>query len=141
MPLRDMGPFFPRFAGEDEMENSLRQGAKLYSARALRKSETLAEKRLWEQLRNRNLEGFKFSRQVSIGPYIADFVCREQRLIVEVDGATHSTDEELAHDRRRTEFLKSEGYAVTRFQNDEVLNGMDEVLTLTLQALRNRPRP
>ena len=65
------------------------------------------------------LDGFKFSRQVPIGAYIADFVCREQRLIVEVDGATHSTDEELAHDRRRSEFLKSEGYAVIRFQNDE----------------------
>jgi very-short-patch-repair endonuclease len=87
------------------------------------------------------MEGFKFSRQVPIGPYIADFVCREQRVIVEVDGATHSTDEELAHDRRRSEFVKSEGYAVIRFQNDEVLNGMDEVLTLTLQALRNCPRP
>jgi very-short-patch-repair endonuclease len=64
----------------------MRQGAKIYSARALRKSETLAEKRLWEQLRNRTLEGFKFSRQVPIGPYIADFVCREQRMIVEADG-------------------------------------------------------
>ena len=123
------------------MENILRQGAKIYSARSLRKNETLAEKRLWEQLRNRTLESFKFSRQVPIGPFIADFVCRDQRLIVEVDGATHSTDEELDYDNRRTGFLKSEGYAVIRFQNDEILNGMDEVLTLILQALRNRPRP
>jgi very-short-patch-repair endonuclease len=119
----------------------MRQGAKLYSARALRKSETLAEKRLWEQLRNRTLGGFKFSRQVPIGPYIADFACREQRLIVEVDGATHSAEEELAHDNRRTEFLKSEGYGVNRFQNDEILNGIDEVLTLILQTLRHRPLP
>ena len=119
----------------------MRQGAKVYSARSLRKSETLAEKRLWEQLRNRTLEGFKFSRQVPIGPYIVDFVCREQRLVVEVDGATHSTDEELTHDNHRTGFLKSVGYDVIRFQNDEILNGMDEVLTLILQALRNRPLP
>jgi very-short-patch-repair endonuclease len=123
------------------MENILRQGAKVYSARSLRKSETLSEKRLWEQLRNRNLESFKFSRQVPIGPFIADFVCRDQRLIVEVDGATHSTDEELDYDNRRTGFLKSEGYVVIRFENDEILNGMDEVLTLILQALRIRPRP
>ena len=88
-----------------------------------------------------NPGGFKFSRQVPIGPYIVDFACREQRLIVEVDGATHSTEEELAHDNRRTEFLKSEGNGVIRFQNDEVLNGMDEVLTLILQTLRNRPLP
>ncbi|HUQ35467.1 MAG TPA: endonuclease domain-containing protein [Aestuariivirga sp.] len=119
----------------------MRHGAKLYSARTLRKSETLAEKRLWEQLRNRNLDSFKFSRQVPIGPYIVDFACREQRLVIEVDGATHSTDEELAHDNRRTEFLKSEVYGVIRFQNNEILNGMDEVLTLILQALRNRPLP
>jgi very-short-patch-repair endonuclease len=123
------------------MENILRQGAKVYSARILRKSETLAEKHLWEQLRNRTLEGFKFSRQIPVGSYIVDFACRERRLIVEVDGATHSTEQELIHDNRRTEFLKSEGYAVIRFQNDEVQNGMDEVLTLILQALRNRPRP
>jgi very-short-patch-repair endonuclease len=123
------------------MENILRQGAKLYSARALRRDETLAEKRLWEQLRNRTLEGFKFSRQVPIGSFIADFVCRKQRLIVEVDGATHSTDEEQAYDIRRTGFLKFEGYTVIRFQNDEILNGMDEVLTLILQVLRNRPLP
>ena len=119
----------------------MRQGAKLYSARTLRKAETLAEKRLWEQLRNRTLEGFKFSRQVPIGPYIVDFACREQRLIVEVDGATHSTEEELAHDNRRTELLKSERYGIIRFQNDEILNGMDEVLTLIPQALRKRPLP
>jgi very-short-patch-repair endonuclease len=119
----------------------MRQGAKVYSARSLRKNETHAEKRLWEQLRNRILEGFKFSRQVPVGPYIADFVCREQQLVVEVDGATHSTGEELAHDNRRTGFLKSEGYTVIRFQNDEILNGIDEVLKLILQALRNRPLP
>jgi very-short-patch-repair endonuclease len=119
----------------------MRQGAKLYSARTLRKSETLAEKRLWEQLRNRNLDSFKFSRQVPIGPYIVDFACCERRLIVEVDGATHSTDEDLAHDTRRTGFLKSEGYGVIRFQNDEIMNGMDEVLTLLLQTLRKRPLP
>ena len=119
----------------------MRQGAKLYSARTLRKSETLAEKRLWEQLRNRTMDGFKFSRQVPIGPYIVDSACREQHSIVEVDGATHSTEEELAHDNRRTEFLKSEGYSVTRFQNDEILNGMAEVLTLILQTLRNPPLP
>ena len=123
------------------MENVLREGAKVYSARSLRKNETLAEKRLWEQLRNRTLEDFKFSRQVPVGSYIVDFVCREQRLVVEVDGATHSTDDELAQDNRRTEFLKSEGYDVIRFQNEEILNGMDEVLTLILQALRNRPLP
>src|SRR5687768_1981221 len=118
----------------------MRQGAKVGFARALRREQTIAEKRLWEQLRNRTLEGFKFSRQVPIGPYIADFVCREKRLIVEIDGATHSTEDELASDNRRSGFLKSESYNVIRFQNDEIMSGMDEVLTLILQALRNFPR-
>jgi very-short-patch-repair endonuclease len=62
-------------------------------------------------------------------------------LVVEVDRATHSTDEELAYDNRRTGILKSEGYTVIRFQNEEIVNGMDEVLTLILQALRNCPLP
>ena len=119
----------------------MRQGSKLNAARALRRNETFAEKRLWEQLRNRTLEGFKFARQVPIGPFVADFVCRDLKLIVEVDGATHSTDEELEKDMRRTEYLSGEGYHVIRFQNDEILNGMDQVLTLISEALQARPRP
>ncbi len=117
----------------------MRQGAKVGFARALRREQTIAEKRLWGQLRNRTLGGFKFSRQVPIGPYIADFVCRDQRLIIEVDGATHSTEDELANDNRRTGFLESGSYNGIRFQNDEIMSGMDEVLTLILQALRKLP--
>ena len=119
----------------------MRQGSKLNAARALRRNETFAEKRLWEQLRNWTLEGVKFARQVPIGPFIADFVCRELKLIVEVDGATHSTDEEVERDLRRTGYLTAHGYRVIRFQNDEILNGMDEVLTLMLEALHASPRP
>ena len=118
----------------------MRDGSKLNSARALRRNETFAEKRLWEQQRNRTVEGFKFGRQVPIGPFIADFVCRDLKLIIEVDGATHSTDEELQKDMRRTDYLVAYGYHVIRFQNDEILNGMDEVLTLILEALRSCPR-
>jgi very-short-patch-repair endonuclease len=61
-------------------------------------------------------------------------------MIVEVDGATHSTEDELACDNRRTGFLKSGSYKIIRFQNDEIMSGMVEVLTLILQALRNFPR-
>ena len=76
-------------------------------ARGLRRAQTPTEARLWSELRNRGLAGHKFVRQEPIGPYFADFLCRERALIVEVDGATHSTDEELAHDTRRTRFLKA----------------------------------
>jgi very-short-patch-repair endonuclease len=95
----------------------------------------LAEGRLWQQLRSNQLGGHKFVRQHPVGPYVADFACRSMRLIVEVDGATHSTEDELVHDARRTAFLETQGYRVLRIDNDEVLHGMDEVLVLILEAL------
>lgn len=106
-------------------------------ARDLRRRSTLAEARLWEQLRGRRLGGFKFARQSPAGSYIADFLCRERRLIVEVDGATHSTDEELEADRERTRFLGDHGFRVIRFSNDSVLDGMDGVLAVLLKALHS----
>src|SRR5262245_21994158 len=87
-------------------------------ARPLRRDETEAEYRLWGDLRNRLLNGFKFARQIPVGPYFADFVCREQRLIVELDGGHHS---ESRHDEFRTKLLNEHGYSVLRFWNDEVL--------------------
>jgi very-short-patch-repair endonuclease len=114
----------------------MREAAKLSTARDLRRDGTIAEKRLWEQLRNRKLAGLKFVRQAPIGPYIADFLCREWNLIVEVDGATHSTVAEIANDRRRTEALTARGYRVIRVQNEEVVHGMDQVLAIILEALR-----
>ena len=66
-------------------------------SRELRRAETPAEKLLWGKLRARRLCGYKFVRQEPIGPYFADFLCREHALVVEVDGATHSAEDELAH--------------------------------------------
>src|SRR5438477_1045618 len=67
-------------------------------ARSLRRADIPAEARLWSNLRGRRLQSFKFVRPEPIGPYIVDFLCREARLIVEVDGATHSEDREIAYD-------------------------------------------
>ncbi len=119
----------------------MRKGAKLRVDRNLRRTETLAEKRLWEQLRNRTLDGLKFVRQAPFGPDVIDFLNREHQFIIETDGATHSTDAEVIYDSRRTAFLAVESYRVIRFQNDEILNGMDEVLTLIIDVLQNLPRP
>jgi very-short-patch-repair endonuclease len=119
----------------------MREGQKTFTARRLRKDETQAEKRLWEQLRNRTLDGHKFVRQSPVGPYISDFMCREAKLIVEADGATHATPAELEHDRIRTHDLEAQGYRVLRFQNDEIINGMDEVLTIIRSALAHVPSP
>jgi very-short-patch-repair endonuclease len=79
-------------------------------ARALRRDQSEAERVLWRRLCDCGLAGFKFVRQAPIGPFFADFACREAKLVVEVDGATHSTDEELRRDRRREEFLRAQGY-------------------------------
>jgi very-short-patch-repair endonuclease len=119
----------------------MREGQKTFTARRLRRDETFAEKRLWEQLRNRMLDGHKFVRQCSAGPYVADFMCRELKLIVEADGATHSTAAELERDRARTRQLEVQGYRVLRFHNDEIINGMDEVLTIIRSAFALLPSP
>jgi very-short-patch-repair endonuclease len=86
---------------------------------------------MWSVLRGRRLNGMKFVRQYAIGPYFADFVCREQGIIVEIDGATHSTDDEIAHDTRRAEFLRTQGYRIFRVTNTDVyenLGGVREAL-------------
>jgi very-short-patch-repair endonuclease len=83
-------------------------------------------------LRNRQLGGHKFVRQMPIGAYFADFVCRERRVVVEVDGGTHSTDKEVAYDAKRTLDLRSEGYRVFRVCNDDVYRNIDYVLDALL---------
>jgi len=103
-------------------------------ARALRKNMTDAVRALWHSLRNRQLGGFKFRRQKPIGSYIADFVCIEKKIIIEVDGGQHALQKE--HDIKRSEYLKEEGYRVLRFWNNEVLTETDAVLNNILKSLR-----
>jgi very-short-patch-repair endonuclease len=102
-------------------------------ARSLRRSLTKQEFLLWRRLRDRQLEGFKFVRQEPIGPYYADFACRERRLIVEVDGSQHF---ESAKDARRDKALAELGYRVIRVWNNDVLNNIDGVLEMLLVELR-----
>ncbi len=93
-------------------------------ARRLRKSSTFAERKLWKYLRSRALSGFKFVRQEPIGPFVVDFVCRERRLIVEVDGGQHATDKRnVIRDR----CLSAHRYRVLRFWNNEVLGNIEGV--------------
>ena len=110
-------------------------------SRSLREGQGPAETLIWRALRGRGLGGFKFVRQEPIGPYFADFVCRDAKLIVEIDGATHSTEEELRHDARRTEFLQAQGYRLVRFVNEEVYRNMNGVLETFLAKLDERPSP
>jgi very-short-patch-repair endonuclease len=102
-------------------------------ARRLRVNQTDAEAKLWRRLRDRQVAGAKFVRQESIGPYICDFACREQKLVIEVDGGQHlEALADLARDRE----LASRGYRVLRFWNNDVLDNIDGVLFAVDAALR-----
>jgi very-short-patch-repair endonuclease len=104
-------------------------------ARVLRAAQTEAERRLWQRLRNRQLNGAKFRRQSLIGPYIGDFFCLEAPMVAELDGSQHGEERERQADERRTEYLKSQGYRVLRFWNEEVLNNIDGVLETIVRHL------
>ena len=95
-------------------------------ARNLRKNLTEAEKLIWRRLRNRQLAGCKFRRQHPIGPYIVDFVCLAQKLVIELDGGQHMTA--IGYDTKRSEFLEGKGYRVLRFWNHDVFTDTDTVL-------------
>ena len=105
--------------------------------RRLRTVQTDAERKLWHRLRDRRLAGFKFARQESIGPYVADFVCREFRLIVEADGSQHSGS---AHDETRDAWLVGKGYRILRFWNADIMTTLESVLDTILAALPPSPR-
>lgn len=109
-------------------------------SRTLRRQSTSAEDRLWSGLRNRNLGGYKFVRQAPLGPFVVDFLCREHRLVVEVDGATHSEPHEIAADCARTRYLESLGYRVFRAWNGDVYENIDGVLEKLLALLEGRLR-
>jgi len=100
-------------------------------AAPLRRRATDAELSLWFELRSRRLGGHKFRRQWTLHPYVVDFCCLEQRLIVEVDGGQHSPE----RDAIRTGALKAQGFRVLRFWNNDVLGNMDGVLTVILETL------
>ncbi|MFN3746355.1 MAG: endonuclease domain-containing protein [Hyphomicrobiaceae bacterium] len=101
-------------------------------SRVLRANETSAEAKLWAELRNRQLGNLKFVRQAPIGNYFVDFLCRERKVIVEIDGGTHSTDAELARDSVRSDELSGRGYRVFRVSNADVFEHLDEVLAALL---------
>ncbi|MEW9572445.1 endonuclease domain-containing protein [Rhodanobacter sp. Si-c] len=107
-------------------------------ARRLRVDQTDAEQKLWYHLRNRHLQGWKFRRQHEIDRYIADFLCRDAALIVELDGAQHG--EQVAYDEARTRKLESMGYRVLRFWDNDVLTNIEGVLEVILEALAS-PAP
>jgi very-short-patch-repair endonuclease len=104
-------------------------------ARDLRKHLTEVERIVWARLRSRRFAGYKFRRQMPVGRYIVDFVCLDRRLIIELDGGQHA--EQVRYDTERTAWLSSQGFAVLRFWNHEVLEDwevVEEVIWRRLQA-------
>src|SRR5262249_38244433 len=87
-----------------------------------------AEAALWAKLRNRQLGGLKFVRQAPIGPYFVDFLCRERKVIVEVDGETHGTEQQIHDDAIRSEALRAMGYRVFRVSNSDIYERLEYVL-------------
>ena len=100
----------------------------------MRGDPTDAEAKLWWELRDRRLDGIKFRRQFPIGSYIADFVCLDAKLIVELDGGQHS---ESRCDLVRDAELKERGFRILRFWNDEVLRELDAVCATIIAFVRD----
>ena len=108
-------------------------------ARELRKSPSEAERRLWAQLRYRQMSGHRFRRQHPIGWYIVDFACFERRLVVEVDGGQHEGQQ--TQDAIRSDWLQGQGYKVLRFWNNEIMEDIESVKLAILLALEPQETP
>jgi very-short-patch-repair endonuclease len=105
-------------------------------ARDLRQTDNPAEQSMWSLMKARGLGGYKFVRQMPIGPYFADFVCRERGVVIEVDGSQHL--ERAAHDRVRDEYMLSAGYSVYRVPVNSVLKEREAVCESILAVLEGR---
>ncbi len=120
-------------------QHSTRNPQALERGRELRQSVTESEKKLWGQLRSKQMYGFKFHRQQSVGAYIVDFVAHEAALIVELDGGQHAEQEN--YDTRRTRFLEQAGFRVLRFWNHEVMENLEGVLQIIGSAVQVERTP
>ncbi|WP_244446255.1 endonuclease domain-containing protein [Devosia riboflavina] len=108
------------------------------AAKTLRANMTDAERKLWSHIRDRQLLGCKLVRQLPVGPFIADFACREADLIIELDGGQHA---ENLRDEQRTAVLARHGYAVIRFWNGDILTNIDGALEAIAGYLAKAPSP
>lgn len=122
----------PEMDGQFQPRNTAR-------AKELRNAATPAERALWRCLSGRKIGGWKFSRQMPVGPYFVDFLCREAQLIVELDGYSH--DMRQAYDQRRDHCWAQNGYRVLRFTNGDVLSDIEGVVSAIEHSLALQPTP
>ena len=132
LTLNSRGLFNPSMGGHDHL---MKTGFRRPTLRAqeLRANPTEAERRLWRRLSARQCGDAKFSRQMPIGPYICDFLCRDLMLVIEVDGGQHAENE---LDAVRTRYLETLGYRVNRFWNNDVLSNTDGVVSTIFDVVR-----
>lgn len=104
-------------------------------SRPLRASMTDAESKIWNHLRKRQLQNFKFRRQHIVGNYIVDFICLEKNIIIEIDGGQHNVET----DKQRSIFLEMQGFRILRFWNNDVLSNIDGVLETIETELKTPP--
>ena len=107
----------------------------LNNAKNLRSDMTIFERKLWTRLRAKRFMNTKFKRQVPIGLYIADFVCKDKKIIIELDGSGHLEASQHVHDVNRDSYLKSQGYEILRFYNNDIENNLEEVLEIIRQKI------
>ena len=106
-------------------------------SRELRKNMTEAEKLLWSKINMKQLNGCIFYRQKPIGGYIADFYCRKAKLVIEVDGSQHFSDESIKYDKVRDEYMRNAGLTILRFTNNEITNNIDGVVKVIKEKTEN----
>ncbi len=128
-------------AQQSKFDHSRRSEFHRAFAKELRKSATKEERRLWFFLRGKQFGQFKFRTQQTIGPFIADFFCASEKLIVELDGTQHSIDSNAQYDAERASWLQDRGYRVLRFSNFDVMTNIEGVLDGVWLALKAAPGP
>ena len=113
--------------GSNFYDNIINMPTQKENARYLRKNMTPQERKLWGVIRNRQFYGYRFLRQYVIDIYIVDFICREKKLIIEIDGGQHNEPKNLEYDKQRSLYLESKGYRTIRFWNNEIDNNLTGV--------------
>ena len=113
------------------------------NARYLRKNQTEQERKLWNLIKNKQFYNYKFLRQYVIGRYIVDFICREKKIIIEIDGGQHNENSTIDYDKERSIYLNSIGYTVIRFWNNEIDNNIEGVYSKLEQVfdIKNQHPP
>lgn len=125
----------PTSAKPERLSRTRRKPGATSRARSLRQADNDAEAAMWSELKAKRLGGYKFVRQFPIGPYFADFLCRQQHLVVEVDGSQHV---DSMRDQVRDEYMRNAGYSVIRFWSADVLWQRNSVADTILAALDGR---